>query len=205
MSESVDYYRVLDLSPEANAAQIKTAFRRAAKLVHPDAGGSPAAMELVNEAYRTLSDPELRRQYDAARNAPVQASPDGEAPVAHLAESEARRQLYRQVRLAYARDSAWLIFKNSLIMAIMIGIIVRFFGSQAGGAPTRIFLSFIGFIPVYGVLLGIIFLIDPNIRLALHDLPYRRGRHLKNGLLLVAVLVITFIPLGMLWAFFFRI
>lgn len=38
--------------------------RRAAKIAHPDKGGSEAKMALLNEAYEVLSNPELRQRFD---------------------------------------------------------------------------------------------------------------------------------------------
>jgi len=68
------HYDILGVSPEASAQEVKSAFRRQAKRLHPDlAGASPSsgttrsrevAMRLLLEAYRMLSDPEKRRAYD---------------------------------------------------------------------------------------------------------------------------------------------
>lgn len=66
-----DYYDVLGVSVEASAEEIKTAFRRLAREHHPDATGGDAASEHrykeISEAYAVLSDPQKRREYDAAR------------------------------------------------------------------------------------------------------------------------------------------
>lgn len=61
------YYRVLGLQPNADAAEIKAAFRRKAMELHPDRNDAPNATEqfqLLNEAYGVLSNPETRAQYD---------------------------------------------------------------------------------------------------------------------------------------------
>ena len=42
--------------------------RRAAKLAHPDKGGSEAKMAALNEAYKVLTTPELRARYDAGED-----------------------------------------------------------------------------------------------------------------------------------------
>ncbi|KAK7464744.1 hypothetical protein VKT23_005950 [Stygiomarasmius scandens] len=60
-----DYYKILGVSRDADQKTIKKAFRNAAKTAHPDKGGSEAKMAAVNEAYETLSDPELRARFDA--------------------------------------------------------------------------------------------------------------------------------------------
>jgi curved DNA-binding protein CbpA len=69
-----DYYAVLGLQPEADTKAVKSAFRRLAKRHHPDLSGggrgeiakraADAAMRLLLEAYRILSDPEQRRVFD---------------------------------------------------------------------------------------------------------------------------------------------
>ena len=65
-----DPYRTLGVARGANAADIKRAHRRLAKRYHPDASDGDARRFLVvQEAYRVLSDPLLRREWDA-RHAP---------------------------------------------------------------------------------------------------------------------------------------
>jgi DnaJ-class molecular chaperone len=64
-----DYYEVLGVSRDANKGQVKTAFRRLARELHPDVNDhDPEAEEKFKEAaeaYEVLSDPERRRAYDA--------------------------------------------------------------------------------------------------------------------------------------------
>lgn len=62
-----DYYELLRVSPTADAAQLKAAFRQLQRLAHPDVAGVEAssASSLLNSAYETLSDPARRAVYDA--------------------------------------------------------------------------------------------------------------------------------------------
>ena len=66
--EYQDYYAVLGVPRTASQAEIKKAFRKAARTHHPDTNKDDAAAEhafkAVNEANAVLSDPKKRELYD---------------------------------------------------------------------------------------------------------------------------------------------
>jgi molecular chaperone DnaJ len=68
MGENIDYYQVLGLSRDANAEEIKKAYRRLALKYHPDRNpGDKHAEEqfkVAAEAYEVLRDPQKRLLYD---------------------------------------------------------------------------------------------------------------------------------------------
>jgi len=71
-SKNKDYYKILGVSRDADEGQIKKAYRKLTKLYHPDKAhvqgiakeSAEKKMAEINEAYETLSDPELRARVD---------------------------------------------------------------------------------------------------------------------------------------------
>jgi len=65
-SEFVDYYEILEISPNANSGTIDRIFRYLAQSYHPDNpdSGDRAHFDVIMEAYNTLKDPAKRAQYD---------------------------------------------------------------------------------------------------------------------------------------------
>lgn len=62
-----DYYEILEVSKEASKEEIKAAFRKKARTLHPDVNKAPDAEEKFKElgkAYETLMDDNKRATYD---------------------------------------------------------------------------------------------------------------------------------------------
>lgn len=61
-----DHYSIMGVSPNATPDEIRRRYRERARVLHPDRSrtGSAAAMARLNEAYRILSDPQRRAEYD---------------------------------------------------------------------------------------------------------------------------------------------
>ena len=66
--EYKNYYDILGVAKNASDAEIKSAFRKQARMYHPDIArdksGSEIKFKEINEANEVLSDPDKRRKYD---------------------------------------------------------------------------------------------------------------------------------------------
>jgi curved DNA-binding protein CbpA len=65
-NQALDYYEILQISPNAEPETVHRVFRLLAQRYHPDNAetGNEAQFRALNGAYRVLSDPEQRARYD---------------------------------------------------------------------------------------------------------------------------------------------
>jgi curved DNA-binding protein CbpA len=68
-----DLYEVLQVRRGADPEVIRAAYRALARKNHPDFGGKPERMAVINEAWAVLGNPTRRAAYDAT---PQPAAPD---------------------------------------------------------------------------------------------------------------------------------
>jgi molecular chaperone DnaJ len=62
-----DYYAILGIRRDASADEVKKAYRRLARELHPDVNPDPETQERfkeITQAYEVLSDPQKREMYD---------------------------------------------------------------------------------------------------------------------------------------------
>ena len=64
----INYYNLLEISPNSTNLEIEKAFKRAAKIYHPDKQGNNVSanrlFQLINDARNVLTDPSQRKVYD---------------------------------------------------------------------------------------------------------------------------------------------
>jgi curved DNA-binding protein len=60
----MDHYQTLGVAKNATPDDIKKSYLKLSSKHHPDKGGDTATFQKIEEAYRILSDPQQRQQYD---------------------------------------------------------------------------------------------------------------------------------------------
>jgi curved DNA-binding protein len=78
-----DYYRIMGVSPQATAEEIKTAYRKLARKYHPDVSKEPDTVRRftdLGEAKEVLEDPARRAAYDQLRAAGWREGQEMDAP-----------------------------------------------------------------------------------------------------------------------------
>lgn len=136
----MDLYTVLGLTHTAEAGAVRDAYRRLAKLYHPDVSAFPDAQQRfirITEAYEVLGDPERRKRYDRSRLSPHPgtASAGTQARYAqdvHRYQREARARAERFGRMKYEQfdaqyfDSvfAYVAPKMLVFIGLFVGVMV---------------------------------------------------------------------------------
>jgi len=102
-SPSPDPYRVLGLSRQASAAEIKAAYRALVKQHHPDAGGDAHTIVELNAAWAVLGDRARRLRHDQASatvaSSPTTRSAGAPAPGPRVPRSDAAARSDGELRL----------------------------------------------------------------------------------------------------------
>lgn len=138
------HYEVLGISATASAAEVRAAYRRAARDHHPDAGGDGGRMSELNAAWHVLGDPSRRAAYDRQRAGRSTAwdAPDpsnGRAPdasgavfydadggVFRTAEEIADLADARPLRPVRALEGWWAILPPATLVAA-VGVVLAAF------------------------------------------------------------------------------
>lgn len=150
-----DYYSILGLSKNASEIEIKTAFRKLAKIYHPDKNpNDPNAKHLfesILKAYNTLINPHSRKRYDnahflepAKKTHPKHPRQKGQKEWSVTEEDQKRRDYYKkhyqQVKKKTAAaqtvnsktkytDYKYVLFATPIAVGLLM-LIISIFGSE---------------------------------------------------------------------------
>lgn len=133
MASQPDHYALLAVDPSASLAEIKAAYRRRSRELHPDSNPRPGAnreMAALNAAYAVLSDSAARERYDLSRPGRYRRAP---APAANP-PSSGRGSLQPDRRpdwYAFLGIAPWANSAEILEASRRLGLAIR----QAGYVP----------------------------------------------------------------------
>jgi molecular chaperone DnaJ len=132
MPNTVNHYQTLDVQPNATQAEIKQAYRRLAKLFHPDSNRTTtdhSQIAQINVAYEVLGDPTSRRSYDAQLQqvARWEAAGFAQSVGTRQQRTAAAQERYRQQRQAGNDDQHLRLWLNRVHTPVnrLINQIVR--------------------------------------------------------------------------------
>lgn len=159
---------MLGVSPHADAAVVRAAYRVLSQIHHPDKAPADRKevatrrMAEINEAYETLGDADLRRAYDDLRG----ASHGG-------TERPPQPPRARSTAAAFSRTAFWAVMATSVPVALAF--------SFERKTPLRIFWEFMssGFVSPssyefhWGIFLFLMFIGWATARTAAHRVPAR--------------------------------
>jgi hypothetical protein len=114
------YYARLGLQPPATRAEIVSAFRGKARLLHPDvpSTGNAEAFVALKQAYDELSDSTLRDAYDLAAREALSDTVEPKAAVVRRTASSPASVAGRQGRLL----NPWLLLWGGLAALLCLGV-----------------------------------------------------------------------------------
>ncbi len=129
---SPDFYDRLNVPSNAPDSVIRKAYRIRARELHPDTNPGADSVDFVRltEAYRVLSNPELRERYDARRN---------QTP--YWVEQDHARKKENQRKILMHRQRRRTIFQLAGVVVLLlaaIGVADFFFKEQALMEPPRV-------------------------------------------------------------------
>lgn len=119
------HYALLELSPEATAAELRQAFRNLSKRYHPDTTTLPQeqareAFARLRQAYAVLADPDSRRAYDATLRQP--APPLLVVPPLPSAATAAAKPIGVRRSLSGGEWFALVLLGLALALSLVLGV-----------------------------------------------------------------------------------
>ena len=132
----LDPYSVLGVARTATREEIARAYRRLAKLHHPDAGAPPSpTMSRINEAWAIVSSPSRRARWDLDHQV-VRPAHWAVTPVTAGDGPPAARAPQAPTAPPSVRDSGWLAVLVVAVAALLLGAVMLVL-VQAGGSASN--------------------------------------------------------------------
>jgi curved DNA-binding protein len=107
-----NHYQTLGVDRNATPDEIKRAYRKLASQHHPDKGGDKHKFQEIEQAYRTLSDPQQRAQHDSPPNPFGHMGGQGFNFESIFDIFGTRFQHPHQQRMQQARMSLWITLQD---------------------------------------------------------------------------------------------
>lgn len=129
------YFRVLEISSSSTLEQIKKAYRKKAKELHPDRNPSPTAHEdfiQVNEAYEYLVKYKTGKLYSNLKRGftrPTRSNEEQEKYWREKAREQARARARKHAQMEYEAYTKTEYYKNTQAAVVLLGFLLYFFAA----------------------------------------------------------------------------
>lgn len=145
----VNYYEILNVSPDATQQEIKRAYFKVSQSVHPDKNASAQHfMVLVNRAYETLSKESTRAEYDLAMGDPSFAPPAPNTGPTNAGASSHSRDPVAPIRWRSPERDPLPELRVVEYEPIQVGGRVRMMAAVAGGLTIASVVAALSALPV---------------------------------------------------------
>ena len=132
MTPSSNCYELLGVSPSANNAELRKAFRQLSKRLHPDTTSLPSEeatrqFQKVCEAYDLLSDPVLRANYDLfIEKENNLISLEKESSLANIQPLQFSKSIGVRRPLSGGELFSLLLLITSIFLSLALGVLIAF-------------------------------------------------------------------------------
>ncbi len=131
MTPSSNCYELLGVSPSANNAELRRAFRQLSKRLHPDTTSLPSEeatrqFQKVCEAYDLLSDPVLRADYDVFIEKERNHISQKESYLANIKPLQFSKSIGVRRPLSGGELFSLLLLITSIFLSLALGVLIAF-------------------------------------------------------------------------------
>ena len=132
MTPSSNCYELLGVSPSANNAELRKAFRQLNKRLHPDTTSLPSGeatrqFQNVCEAYDLLSDPVLREKYDLSiENANQLSKQKTESKLTKIEPVQFSKSIGVRRPFSGGELFSLLLLVTSILLSLSLGVLIAF-------------------------------------------------------------------------------